>query len=370
MEGVNSKKLKRSRDFVSSEDNDSLLKQHLGWTSKQGHILTGGGMAEEFYSVERGLTFEQNELPHHYLMTGESHREFRKWRRSSPPCSLVAGVWNRPLFVGGWHHSTDQDEIVYNIQTHNLFIDLRIPKSRDKILKKGTFSSLEDLGPSELRCFARQHIFAGFSKFSEEKGLPLCTRHHVIDWNFVGAPRTRPNKWWIEMHPEQNMWKEHSYATNDRGQYYYSERWERINDYELPRLALRKAETEPRDGIIVAIGDHFNFVSARDLVPNKYPKQKSLVDLVDTAIAAGDMKTAISYLSIEGGHGIVSDGWRLDCAIRSFDEGKKLWTKDEVIVKGDSLEDCEIILKGEKWDLFDCSFESIEELKIYLRVFD
>ena len=31
--------------------------QHLEWTSIQGHILTGGGKAEEYFIKERGYPF-------------------------------------------------------------------------------------------------------------------------------------------------------------------------------------------------------------------------------------------------------------------------------------------------------------------------
>ena len=173
-------------------------KEHLEWTSRQGYILTGGGEAEKLYLPERGFSFKPSDLPHYHLIAGTTHETFQEWKSSKAPCSLVTGVWNRTIFAGGWDHTSDRDEIVYNIQTHNLFIDMRIPIQRICTFPPGKFSSLTDLGPLELRLYARQHIFSGFSVFEEEEGRPVCTRHHCIDWNFVGVGRTRPNKWWIE----------------------------------------------------------------------------------------------------------------------------------------------------------------------------
>ena len=178
-----------------SSDKGEVEQRHLRWTSKQGHILTGGGTAETFYTPERGFSFESSELPHHYLIRKKSHETFKEWISSKSACSLVAGAWNRALFVGGWQNSTDAEERVYNVQTHNLFVDLRIPRSREVLLDCEKLSSLEDLNAKELRIYARQHIFAGFTVFQKAGKKPVCTRHHCIDWNFVGFPRSRPNKW-------------------------------------------------------------------------------------------------------------------------------------------------------------------------------
>ena len=116
-------------------DMDETKQRHLGWTAKQGYILTGGGRAEEYYTKERGFPFSEEELPHYHLLKGDTRDKFREFKDSKPPCKLVCGAWNRPLFVGGWKHSSDQEERTYNIQTHNLFIDLRVPKTREVVLK-------------------------------------------------------------------------------------------------------------------------------------------------------------------------------------------------------------------------------------------
>jgi hypothetical protein len=278
------------------------------------------------------------------------------------------------LFAGGWLHTTDRDERVFNVQTANLFIDLRIPRSREKIFGKKKYSSLQELNPMEVRLYARQHIFAGFShfhcdemeeqSFEELEGRPACTRHHCIDWNFVGTPRSRPNKWWIEMNDDKTKWKEYAYAMDENAQYYYFEQWELRDDSKLPRLALRKASAHSRDGIFVLMGDHFNYVFARTLQGDeKEYNEATLVGLVDAAVAAGDLETARSYLSIEGGHGRVSQGWKLDCAIPPWNEGKELWKPDDIKVEGESIDSCHVLWNGEKWELYDCSFGSVQDMR-------
>ena len=344
--------------------------KHLNWSSIQGHCLTGGGRAEELYSAERGFAFEESELPHFHLLKKDTHETFRDWRSTQPPASLVTGAWNRPLFVGGWHHTTDHDERVYNLQSHNLFIDLRVPRTRERVLPKNA-KSLDELTPYQLRMYARQHVFAGFSVVSREHGKPLCTRHHCIDWNFVGQGRPRPNKWWIQMNHDHSQWKESSYATDDLGQYYYFERWQRRAKCpeDAPRVALRKAASESRDGIFVLVGDHFSYILARELRghENDYG-QGSLVGLVDAAIAANDVETAKAYLSIEAGHGTISAGWTLDCAIPFWNEGSTIpFDRSSIdVTKGASPVDPTIRWGGFEWDVMDSSFSTIRDLGSFL----
>ena len=173
------------------------------------------------------------------------------------------------------------------------------------------------------------------------------------------------------MNEDQSQWKESSYATDERGQYYYFERWERRSNSSAdgPRLALRKSATEERDGIFVLVGDHFNYVLARKLTgKEKDYGQASLVGLVDAAVEANDLITAKAYLSIEAGHGTVSSNWKLDCAIPPWNEGAQLpWSRSSLRVLGDSLSsDSKIVWGGELWDMMDCSFESPDELVAYL----
>lgn len=155
---------------------------------------------------------------------------FRGWRQHAHLVSeLIVGAWKRPLFVGGWEHSDDlAGESVFNLQTRSLFIDIRIPVGAKRAF--AGCRSLSDLSIDDLCLFSQRHAFAGYSVVSPDlpskasphnQSPPVCVRHHAIDWNFVGTPRPRPNKWRIEMAPNGNVWKEWGWPTDDFGQHVY-----------------------------------------------------------------------------------------------------------------------------------------------------
>ena len=41
---------------------------------------------------------------------------FAKWKAEGKTSTLIAGAWSRPLFVGGWQHTGDHTETVFNVQ--------------------------------------------------------------------------------------------------------------------------------------------------------------------------------------------------------------------------------------------------------------
>lgn len=50
----------------------------------------------------------------------------------------IAGAWRRPLFVGGWTHSdgfSSDGETTFNLQTPSVFLDMRIPKAGEVLLR-------------------------------------------------------------------------------------------------------------------------------------------------------------------------------------------------------------------------------------------
>ncbi|KAL3776352.1 hypothetical protein HJC23_010620 [Cyclotella cryptica] len=413
--------------------------KHLDWSAKQGRILTDRGSALSYYSEENGFPFSPEvsgllhdctvmyrcssfnhapywvwqELPHYHLERGDSNSIFRNWSKEflqkRTKCPIV-GAWKRPLFAGKWEHSTEEDEEVFNIQTSTLFIDLRIPRSKPvckwenmetQSIDNGTGNYrqiLQSFSDHDLRLYARQHVFGGISVLSAEhtgKSLPLCTRHHCIDWNYVtGKPRPRPNKWYIEGNQDDNTggapfdtWKEWSYATDENGQCYYSERWERLpcDDFGNGlRLAMRRrlrASDDKNihvDAILVAVGDHFNYIIGREPLQyaKKYPNANTLVEIVDTAIACGDRDTAISYLSLDGGHGTISSGWVVDCSIQSWRHGTRVFdciaqSRDSSDIKvcgdGSDYQLWEVYMGGGVWDVYECSFQRAAELELILK---
>jgi hypothetical protein len=285
---------------------DDYWRDHLDWSAKQGRLLTDGGNALRYYSHENGFPFLPEELPHHHLERGDTHPVFNRWakercegrknRTDGPPVlalsstvtatmmqsSPIIGAWKRSIFAGRWEHTTNKEEINFNVQTGTLFVDLRIPISKpigrwEKLkhaVSNDRRQALKSLSDQELRLYARQHVFGGFSFLTTENkkpGRPLATRHHCVDWNYIpGKPRPRPNKWYIECEntsAQTNRWKEWSYSTDENGQCYYYETWERIKgDGEGmgPCLAMRKRNgtdavlsssvTCHDDGIFVVVG--------------------------------------------------------------------------------------------------------------------
>lgn len=337
---------------------------HLEWSDKQRRILTANGKASEYFTAERGFAYDEEDLPHHHLE--QCQGIFPPSWMSEQFNDITVGAWERTLFYGGFEHTTSDYERVYNIQTKTLFVDLRIPKSRPSYLSE--IDSLESCNGDQLRNYARQHIFAGFTRVKDpgedNKMAALCSRHHCIDWNYVGVGRNRPNQWYVEMNAEQTVWKEWAFAKDFNGQYYYCEHWQRLDQggsVDGPVVAFRK-KTE-LDGILVVVGDHFNYCINRNIPEYHSPgKPASLIEAVDTAVLDDDLNAARRLLSVQGGHGRISQGWTLDASIEPWKEGRSLWEGDDFHISGTSLQDAVLHWNGE-WVVVESS-ESLDDLKL------
>ena len=360
-------------------DSHRIKEVHLDWSSKQGRILTGSGIAEKMYTAERGFPFSTSELPHFYKMAGTSVEAFKSWKEQGLTSTLVVGAWSRPLFVGGWEHSTDRDELVFNLQTPSLFIDLRLPRTRAAFFHRDNIHSLSDLTDEELRLFARQHVFGGYTlpEVLPSDGRTVCTRHHCIDWNFVGKPRSRPNKWYVEMNEEnRNMWKELLFAKDEKGSHYYWERWERhLNDGHFngvnadgsPVVGLRRNRVgETSDALLIIIGSHFNYlydrgtITAPPLNLRRKDPPNGVVSLVDMALEEGNRALAEQYLSIDAGHGTINSSiFYTHNAIRPWNENTIFLSPEQILSMGESF----IRMKnGETWEIFETNL-NFPELK-------
>jgi hypothetical protein len=387
-----------SKEEVAEEQ--ARWKSHMQWSTRQGRILTAEGKAPFFYTDDRGFGFSETELPHYHLLREDDTRAvFRHWQKLQGNAEqdavqrAVVGAWQRVLFYGGWDRTTHRDEKVYNLQSPTLFIDLRLPATRLRRVDRPHVTGLADLTGEDLRRYARQHIFGGYTR-TEDRSVkddkndkrptcyPLvCTRHHIMDWNFVGAARNRPNKWWVETAPagegNPGAWKEWAYATDNHGQHYYCEQWESIlsaqtiqGQERVPILVLRKQSG--RDGLLVMVGEHFNFLVDRQ-VNNQPALAASLVATVDKAVVDGDLEKARAWLGIQGGHGLVTDqgGWKVDAAIEFWIEGSQLWqTKGDIqvvqvegSVETPWKDKVYVRWKGDKWEVFECNLESAIELQ-------
>ncbi|CAM9314351.1 unnamed protein product [Scytosiphon promiscuus] len=364
----------------------SLMK----WSEKQSHILTGGGVASRFYRPPR-FPFTPEELPHFHKSRGSTHEAFALWRSQGTGLGAeIAGAWKRPLFVGGWTHSDDtgasppsssglpaqvskEGESTFNLQTSSMFVDIRVPKAAAALL--GRHRGFHTMTDFELRLFARRHAFAGYTKVEPlalhsipspargdaadkgrtsgeggkgreaaqrqvEGGGSVATRHHCIDWNYVGQPRPRPNKWRVEMGPGGDVWREWGFAKDAFDQHVYMERWERLPGGRGPFFALRRRPSQSApDALLVVCGDHFGLIVDRAPSPTEGSAQGSsggggggggggLVGLVDEAIARGDRSKAIEFMSLEASHGRVSahqgrSPWTVDCSLHPWLENRR-----------------------------------------------
>jgi hypothetical protein len=203
----------------------------------------------------------------------------------------------------------------------------------------------------------------------------VCTRHHCIDWNFVGAARPRPNKWRVQpcassqegvgggVKEPIDEWLELSFADDDAGSPYYFEKWARRLDTGTeesegllggsgtvhgvggrgggvpPSAGRRQAvalralaapgggpDGNPaRDAMLIIAGDHFAYVVARP-VPYETlrPLGGTLFSVVDEAVRRGQRGVAEACLQLEAGHGRVGAGWLIDASLQPWRIGRPL----------------------------------------------
>ena len=321
----------------------------LDWSSKQGRILTSENEALAFYSAKQGYPFQEDELPHYCKVNSTTHSTFSGWRDGDQKSSALVGAWSRPLFASHFGHSSSETETCYNLQSPTLFIDLRLPTGRRRHFNAVRPASFSAMSEQDLRVFARVHVFAGYTKpnhpavtpATKANSLDLLTRHHCIDWNYIGLMRPRPNKWYGQFKPgNDDVWRESSYAKDPNGESYYFERWERIEGDGEGKgrvVAMRVKEGKGRDGIIIVVGNHFNYIVDRSLVtsPDFLSASKnlgvsSLPDLVDKCLEEKRRDIAEWYLSIDGGHGVVEgtksnkQKFKVTDGTRPWNEGKSL----------------------------------------------
>ena len=221
---------------------------------------------------------------------------------------------------------------------------------------------------------ARQHAFGGFGRYGIERLVDrtagvgeapgagggggstlVCTRHHAIDWNFVGWGRPRPNKWRVVPAPSADggaraddaavdSWYELSYAADGFGSPYYYERWARLSGgVASPSLALRSRAVGgggvlgmsagggvedgvlARDALVMIVGDHFGYVISRPVGHEQLsPLGKTLQAVVDEAVWRGERSLAEACLLLEAGHGRVSAGWQVDASLQPWRIGQTL----------------------------------------------
>lgn len=70
-----------TRNYALSDESLTTVRNVLmGWSDRQSHILTGGGISSELYQAPQ-FPFSEEELPHFHKGRGTTHQAFAAWHR-------------------------------------------------------------------------------------------------------------------------------------------------------------------------------------------------------------------------------------------------------------------------------------------------
>lgn len=121
--------------------------------------------------------------------------------------------------------------------------------------------------------------------------------------------------------------------------------------------------------------DHFSWAFGRQWSGREknYPDATNISDLVDSAIQNGDRETAMSYLSLDGGHGTRSSGWKIDCSIQSWNHGLRVFdwiggvdAQVRVVGGGADFISWKVYIGTTRWEIYESSAASAIELEMIL----
>lgn len=390
----------------------------LGWNTKQGKILTGGGVLEKLSLPKRD--FNDSDLPHFHLKDRSTKKTFKEWRANNKTSAAIIGAWSRPIFSGGYCESTASDTDAYNLQTPSIFIDMRFPRCRPTILLRSR-KALSNCSDEELRYLSRQHCFSGYS-FPEDPSAcspQVFTRHHVIDWNYHPYhPRSRPNRWFIQVEevPKESKgsndamsssFKEYSTIRDADQVPLYYERWARIlpiakqsSKYlairrirECPIAAAAAGRKPERDAIFVVVGNHFALAVDRDYTSlmwhyERYSKVAvlnpckggggSFIDYIldkDNNIESR-REVAEEYLNLEGSYGQIVPykatpgtmqySWKITQSTHPWKEGSSVFESGDISVSYENIGQTTVKPVSIDWkeygqfEVLECSFSPKE----------
>jgi hypothetical protein len=97
---------------------------------------------------------------------------------------------------------------------------------------------------------------------------------------------------------------------------------------------------------------------------------------VDSALENNDRETVISYLSLDGGHGTISSGWQIDCAIQSWNHGRGVFDRlggggnnnrnVSVVGSGTDYFQWSVYIGNTVWEIYESSITNAVELEMLL----
>lgn len=225
--------------------------------------------------------------------------------RASPhvPAELT-GLWRREVITTPDGQRDDTTRVLW-LQARSWYVDLRVPADR---LSRPTFSGFADLSDAELVGLAAVQGFAGELAVSD--GVCLWRRD-------------------LDQQPASAVPDEARYAVDgdvmveDGIHADYQEIWRRAPSTPGPLAAFRlTGDPLRRSGLMVVAGDHFlAFIDRRRALEDA----RSLLDLVETALALGLRDQAEALLSTNICYGRLASGWRVDLANLPWLEGAGFW---------------------------------------------
>lgn len=245
----------------------------------------------------------------------------------TPVPSEYVGLWRRERLTrpDGWRDVTTE---VYWLQSHGLFVDLRIPQPRPDF--RG-HAGLEELPPELAGWLPRQQGFAG--TLTVDDGV--CHWHRELDYQPLGEFEDIGRADFINdaLMLESGVLAE------------YTEVWRKSVLGGSGVLAMRAEKTpDERTGILVAVGDYFMYA-------------------VDRARALSAESThadwTVAELDCEIGFGRVRAGmpWRIERCSLPFREGSSLLNGfDTPPEQGGWWEppaDCVLAKAGSRWRVLE-----------------
>lgn len=246
-----------------------------------------------------------------------------------PVPSEYVGLWRRERLArpDGWRDVTTE---VYWLQSHGLFVDLRIPQPRPDF--RGC-AGLENLPPELAAWLPRQQGFAG--RLTVDDGV--CHWHRELDYQPPGEFEDIGRAEFIS----DALMLESGILAD------YTEVWRKAVPNGSGALAMRAEKTPGgRVGILVAVGDYFMYAVDR---PQALSRE------------SGHADWTAAELECEIGFGRVRPGmpWRIERCSLPFREGGVLLdgfdTRPEQGAIWSPPEDCVLAKAGSHWRVVECT---------------
>lgn len=222
----------------------------------------------------------------------------------------MVGLWRRLSLVDA-DGEMDSDTEVYWLQSHGLYVDLRIPPARPDFTG---ICDIEHLRPEQLEWLARVEGFAGRLTMEDD----VATWHRDLD---IQPPSSVADVGRLEKRGDAMT--EYGVLAD------YMEEWERTAPADDRILALKLLREEidgavmpRRPGFLVCVGNHFMFALGRH---SHLPRGTSLAELLAAEPANMERRRVLLGCTID--FGICTGGvrpWEIQRSSQPWREGLSL----------------------------------------------